>query len=114
MTYEIVKVLGVQNDAKVKREQHLVKTAEQIVCRGTGTFDLYKTDHVIVEALSIVDEDTGKRYEETHVVASDPEGKAHPAVLYLATRALTVPEAMFGLGEVNPPTPTIDNEAEAE
>ena len=97
MTYEVVKTLIAQSTARTKREAFLVKTAP-VICRKRATMELYEVDHVIVEALSTVDD--GVMYEETHVVASDELGTAHDAVLYLATRALTVEEAMFSIGKV--------------
>lgn len=117
MTYEIIREIGTQNDTKVQRESFLVKTVEPVVCRGTSTFELYETDYLIVESLRILDD--GVAYEETHVVASDESGTAQPAVLYLATRALTVPEAMFGIGEHNydasiEPTENNDNDIDPD
>jgi len=103
MTYEIVKTIGVQNTPTMKRESFLVKI-DPTVCRKTGATELYEIDHVIVEALRITDGATV--YEETHVVASDVDAAIHPAVLYLATRALTVEEALFGIGEHNYIEPT--------
>ncbi len=99
MTYEVVKNIGVENTPRIKRESNLVKLGEPVLCRGTGTTDLYAVDHVIVEALTITED--GQTYGETHVVASDEQGAIHPAVLYLGTKALTVPEAMFSIGEHN-------------
>lgn len=100
MTYEIVRVID-REDAphNVKIESHLVKLDTPTVCRGSRTTDLYEVDHVIVEALQIVDD--GVVYQETHVVASDESANIHEAILYQATRALTVPEAMFSIGEHN-------------
>lgn len=97
MTYEVVKVIGVEQTHKVTREAHLVKLTEPAVCRQMRTFDLYEVDHVIVEALRI--NESGVTYEETHVVASDEDGAAHDAILYQATKALTVQEAMFSIGK---------------
>lgn len=98
MSYEIV---SSDTDLSLNRkiEKSLVKLAEPVACRQSNTFDLYETDYVLVEALQI--KNSGVVYEETHVVASNKNGDAHPSVLYLATRALTVHEAMFGIGEHN-------------
>jgi hypothetical protein len=98
MSYEIVKTIGSEDTGRVQRESFLVKV-DPIVCRGNKSLDLYEIDHVIVEALRIFD--SGVAYEETHVVASDASGTIHDAILYQATRALTVPEAMFSIGEHN-------------
>jgi hypothetical protein len=99
MSYKIVKNIGTQDNGRVRRESHLVALDAPILCRLNKSFDLYEIDHVIVEALQIFD--SGLEYQETHVVASNAEGKAHEAILYQATRALTVPEAMFSIGEHN-------------
>jgi hypothetical protein len=99
MTYEIVKVLGSEDTGRVIRESHLVRLGSPALCRGNKTLDLYEVDYVIVEALQIFD--SGVEYQETHVVASSEDGNPHDAVLYQATRALTVPEAMFSIGEHN-------------
>lgn len=99
MTYEIVKQIGFENSGRTVRESNLVKLGSPAICRATGTFDLYETDYVIVEALRILED--GIAYEETHVVASDENGKANAAILYQATRALTIQEAMFSIGEHN-------------
>lgn len=99
MSYEIVKNIGTEDTGRVRRESHLVKLGEPIVCRASKSFDLYEIDHVIVEALQIFE--SGVEYQETHVVASNESGKVHDAILYQATRALTVPEAMFSIGEHN-------------
>ena len=117
MSYTVVKEIGSYADKNVQRESHLINVDEAVVARGTGTFDLYVTNYVIVEALKIFED--GITYEETHVVASDEKGTIHPAVLYLGTRALTVDEAMFSIGEHNydasiepsPTDPTEDEEA---
>lgn len=98
-TYEVVKVIGSYATGNVVRESHLVKLDSPVICRGNKTFDLYETDHVIVEALRITDD--GETYEETHIVAADEAGTAHDSVLYQAMRALTVPEAMFSIGRNN-------------
>lgn len=98
MTYEIVRELGSENKPNVQRESTLVKI-DPTLCRGEKSFDLYEIDHVIVEALRITNE--GRVYEETHVVASDDSATVHPAILYTATRALTVEEALFAIGEHN-------------
>lgn len=108
MTYNIVKEIGKEASTTVQRESHLVHVDDAVVARGTGTFDLYVTNYVIVEALKIFED--GITYEETHVVASDEDANIHPAVLYLGTRALTVPEAMFGIGEHNYIEPTTEEE----
>lgn len=99
MTYEIVKVLGSQKDKEITLESTLIKLGDPIICRQTKTYELYETDYVIVEALQITDGEVV--YGETHVVASDEEGRVHDAVLYLGTKALTVHEAMFSVGEHN-------------
>ncbi len=109
MSYEIVRQVGDQADKQSVRQSFLVKVTPSLICRESKTFDLYETDYVLVESLRIFDE--GVTYEETHVVASDEEGHIHDAVLYLATRALTVPEAMFSIGEHNY-DPSIEQEAE--
>lgn len=109
MSYEVVKTIGVQSTPKTKREAYLVKT-DPVICRGRGSFDLYEVDHVIVEAMRIVDD--GVVYEETHVVASDEAGTVHEALLYQASRALTIEEAMFGIGFVL--APEVEYEASAE
>lgn len=98
MTYEII---NTEHDTSSthKVERTLVKLSEPTICRGSNTFDLYEVDHVLVEALRIVDD--GVVYEETHVVGSDENATQHPAVLYLGTKALTVHEAMFAIGEHN-------------
>lgn len=106
MTYEIVKNIGREDTGRVVRESHLVKLGAPIVCRGNKTLDLYEIDHVIVEALQIFE--SGVEYQETHVVASNSDGVIHDAVLYQATRALTVPEAMFSIGEHNYVEPDMD------
>lgn len=98
MTYKIVKIIGSEDTGRVQRESHLVKV-DPIICRANKSLDLYEIDHVIVEALRIFD--SGIAYEETHVVASDEAGAIHDAILYQSTRALTVPEAMFSIGEHN-------------
>lgn len=95
MTFEIIKTLGQSKSNRTQREAFLVRTTP-LVCRASKTLDLYEVDHVIVEALRVVED--GVVYEETHVVASDEHGAAHDAVLYLGTKALTVPEAMFAVG----------------
>lgn len=113
MTYEIVKELASYTSGNVTRESHLVRVDDVLVCRETKTLDLYFTNFVIVEALRIFDD--GITYEETHVVASDEDGTINDAVLYLSTRALTVPEAMFSLGEHNfiEPTDTTQEDTNA-
>lgn len=111
MTYEIVKQIGTEQTGRVQRESHLVKLDTPTVCRANSTFDLYEVNYVIVEALRIFD--SGVEYEETHVVASDAEGKAMPAILYQGGKALTVPEAMFSIGEHNY-DPTIETDPERE
>lgn len=98
MTYEVVKTIGVENTPFIQRESFLVKI-EPTLCRKTGATELYEVDHVIVEALRI--RDGHESYEETHVVASDAHAKIHPAVLYLGTKALTVEEALFAIGQHN-------------
>lgn len=98
MTYEIVKQIGQYSDKTTTRESHLVRV-DPTVCRQSQTLDLFEVDHVIVEALSI--RDGGVEYQETHVVASDENGVIYPAILYQATRALTVEEALFSIGEHN-------------
>lgn len=111
MSYEVVKTIGVQSTPKTKREAYLVKT-DPVICRGRGSFDLYEVDHVIVEAMRIVDD--GVVYEETHVVASDEDGTVHEALLYQASRALTVEEAMFSIGQVLAPEVEYEVPAEPE
>lgn len=98
MSYEIVKTIGSEDTGRVQRESFLVKI-DPLICRANKSLDLYEVDHVIVEALRIFD--SGVAYEETHVVASDESGNIHDAILYQATKALTVPEAMFSIGEHN-------------
>lgn len=107
MSYQIVKVIGSEDTGRVVRESTLVKLDTPTYCRGAKSLDLYEIDHVIVEALRI--HDSGVAYEETHVVASDEKGTVHEALLYQATRALTVPEAMFSIGEHNY-DPTIEGD----
>jgi len=109
MTYEVVKTIGVHNTPKNKREAFLVKT-EPTICRKRGSFELFEIDHVIVEAMRLVDD--GVVYEETHVVASDATGTAHDSILFQASRALTVEEAMFSIGKVL--APEVEYEAVSE
>lgn len=99
MSYEIVREIGSEITGNIQRESHLVKLTTPALCRASKTTDLYEVDYVIVEALQIFED--GLAYQETHVVASDEHGNIHDAVLYQATRALTVPEAMFSIGEHN-------------
>lgn len=110
MSYEIIKSMGTEATGRVTRESTLVKIDPTYV-RANLTTDLYEIDHVIVEALRI--SDSGVVYEETHVVASDEDGVIHPAILYLAGRALTVPEALFAIGENNY-DPIIETDADHE
>jgi len=63
-----------------------------------------------VEAMRLVDD--GVVYEETHVVASDATGTAHDSILFQASRALTVEEAMFSIGKVL--APEVEYEAVSE
>ena len=106
MSYEIVRIIGSESKQGIQRESTLVKI-NPTVCRGEKSFDLYEIDHVIVEAMRIMDGDT--EYEETHVVASDENGTILPSILYLGTKALSVAEAMFGIGEHNY-VPMVDND----
>ena len=110
MTYEIVREIGSEDTGRMQRESTLVKI-DPVICRRSKTTDLYEVDHVIVEALRIFD--SGVTYEETHVVASDAEGNSFEAILYQATRALTVPEALFSIGEHNYDA-SIETDAERE
>lgn len=98
MTYEIIREIGTENKPNIQRESTLVKISPTL-CRGEKSFELYEIDHVIVEAMRIISD--GRTYEETHIVASDEKGTIHPAVLYAATRALTLEEALFAIGEHN-------------
>jgi hypothetical protein len=99
MSYEIVKQIGSERTSDLVRESHLVKLSTPALCRLNKSVELYEVDYVIVEALQIFEGVLA--YEETHVVASDSNGTPQDAVLYQATRALTVPEAMFSIGEHN-------------
>lgn len=100
MPFEVVKIIGQENKPNVTRESSLVKI-DPVLCRAERTFDLYEVDHVIVEAMKITDPTTGRSYEETQIVASDDKGVSHPAVLWRAPKALTVEEAVFGIGQHN-------------
>ena len=112
MTYEIVKNIGTEKRGNVTRESNLVKLDTPAICRASKTFDLYETDYVLVEALRILDD--GVVYEETHVVASDETGTINDAILYLGSKALTVYEAMFAIGEHNFTDIEPDNDTETE
>ncbi len=100
MTYEVVKIIGQENKPNVTRESTLVKI-DPTLCRGEKSFDLYEVDHVIVEAMKITDPTSGREYEETQIVASNAKGDSHPAALWRAPRALTLEEAVFGIGQHN-------------
>lgn len=100
MTYEVVKIVGQENKPNVTREQTLVKI-EPILCRAEKSYDLYEIDHVLIEAMRITDEASGRAYEETQIVASDEEGNSYPSTVWRAPRALTVEEAVFGIGQHN-------------
>ena len=100
MAYEVVKIIGRENKPNVTRESTLVKI-EPTLCRGEKSFDLYEVDHVIIEAMKITDPASQRAYEETQIVASDESGRSHPSVLYRVGKALTVEEAVFGIGQHN-------------
>lgn len=70
--------------------------------RKYGTANYVEVDHVIVgvSRLTKSDENGTFVYEETTVLASDPEMTEHKVFLYVGLRALSLEEAMFNIGEV--------------
>lgn len=102
MSFQIIKELArVESDESVQTLHH-VKLSTPHVVRMVDDGDYAEVEYVLVGAAKLKREDVHGffEYEETAITASDEDATQYKGFLYVAPRAMTIPEAMFAIGEL--------------
>lgn len=104
MSFQILKELArVETDTSTQTLHHVKLSVPHIVRMvGEEGTDYAEVEYVLVGASKLRKEDVHGtfEYEETAVTASDEDATTYKGYLYIAPRAMTIPEAMFAIGEL--------------
>lgn len=104
MSFQILKELARVETDDTTQTLHHVKLSRPHIVRMVSEDgpDYAEVEYVLVGAARLHKEDVHGAfdYEETAVTASDEEATQYKGYLYVAPRAMTIPEALFAIGEL--------------